>query len=93
MAVRKVFGAGVLEIMILLGRGYLMIAAVSCLLGSLFTWYAMKEWLQNFAFAVHLNISDFLMPMVAITSLVMATISYNCVKTSLVNPSKILKQS
>lgn len=93
MAVRKVLGASVINVTMLLARGYLVIACVSCLLGSLITWYAMNEWLQNFAFAIHLNKADFLIPMAAITSFVMVTISYSCIRTSLINPSTTLKQS
>jgi putative ABC transport system permease protein len=93
MAVRKILGASIMDVVFLLARGYFSIAFVSCMLGSLFTWYAMHKWLQNFAFTIHLDARDFLAPMVAITFVVMATISYACLKTSLINPSKTLKQS
>ena len=93
MAVRKILGASIVNVTILLAKGYLVIACFSCLLGSLITWYAMNEWLQNFAFAIDLNGTDFLIPMASITTIVIATISYSCVKTSLINPSVTLKQS
>ena len=93
MAVRKILGASVIDVTVLLARGYLTIACVSCLLGSLVTWYAMHEWLQNFAFTIQLSATDFLVPMGAVTFVVIATFSYSCVKTSLINPSTTLKQS
>ena len=93
MAVRKILGASVVNVTMLLARGYLVIACCSCLLGSLITWYAMSEWLQNFAFSIDLNGTDFLIPMASVTTFVIATISYSCIKTSLINPAITLKQS
>jgi putative ABC transport system permease protein len=93
MAVRKILGASIMDIVLLLARGYISIAFASCMLGSLFTWYAMHKWLQHFAFTIHLDARDFLAPMIAITFVVMATISYSCLKTSFINPSATLKQS
>jgi putative ABC transport system permease protein len=91
MAVRKVFGAGIFDVLVLLSRNYLRISLVSCLLGSLLAFYLMRDWLQNFAFAVHLGLSDFFIPCIAITCIVALTMGYNCFKTSFVNPSHSLK--
>lgn len=93
VAVRKVFGAGIVDVMLLLSRQYVSIAIISCLLGSIITFYVMKEWLQNFAFAIHLGPFDFLVPLVAITVLVIGTVSYNCLRTSILNPSHSLKHN
>jgi putative ABC transport system permease protein len=91
IAVRKVFGAGMLDVLLLLSKKYFGIAILSCLVGSLITFYVMDEWLQNFAFAIRLGIPDFLIPLSAITIIVVLTVSYNCLKTSLINPSQSLK--
>lgn len=93
VAVRKILGAGVKDVTLLLAKGYLSIACISCATGSLVTWYAMNEWLQNFAFAIQLNVNDFVFPMATIALIVMVTVSYSCVKASMTNPSIILKQS
>ena len=93
MAVRKVFGASIFDVLLLLSGNYLKISVVSCLLGSLLAFYLMSDWLQNFAFAVRLGLSDFFIPWIAITCIVALTVSYNCFKTSFVNPSHSLKNN
>ena len=93
VAVRKVFGAGIYDVLFLLSRNYLKISVLSCLLGSGLAFYLMHEWLQNFAFAIRLDFTDFLIPLAVITLIVALTLSYNCFRTSLVNPSHSLKQN
>lgn len=91
VAVRKVFGAGIFDVMLLLSQKYVGIAVISCVVGSIVTFYIMGEWLQNFAFAIRLRPLDFLVPLAAITVLVIGTVSYNCLRTSILNPSHSLK--
>ena len=91
MAVRKVFGAGIVDVLMLLSKSYVKIALVSCAFGSCVTFYVMREWLKNFAFSISLGWLDFLIPLTAITFIVMITVTYNCLRTSLINPSDTLK--
>jgi putative ABC transport system permease protein len=93
VAVRKIFGAGLADVLLLLSKKYVVIVLVSCLIGSTATFYIMRDWLQNFAFAIRLSPMDFLIPLIAILLLVTATILYNCLKTAIVNPSHSLKQN
>ena len=93
VAVRKVFGADIFDVLLLLSKNYLKISVISCLLGSLLAFYLMTEWLQNFAFAIRLGFADFFIPLIAITAVVTLTVSYNCCRTSLINPSHSLKHN
>ena len=68
MAVRKVFGADIFDVLLLLSKNYLKIGVISCPLGSLLVFYLMTEWLQNFAFAIRLGFADFFIPLLAITA-------------------------
>ena len=93
VAVRKVFGANIFDMLLLLSKNYLKISVISCLLGSLLTFYLMTDWLQNFAFVIRLGLADFLIPLIAIIAIVTLTVSYNCCRTSLINPSHSLKHN
>jgi putative ABC transport system permease protein len=93
VAIRKVFGAGVIDVLALLSGKYIRIVILSCLVGSAITFFIMRDWLQNFAFSIHLNAMDFVLPLVAIFGVVIATISYNCLKSSIINPSRSLQQT
>ncbi|HKZ37637.1 MAG TPA: FtsX-like permease family protein, partial [Chryseolinea sp.] len=91
IAVRKVFGATVRDVLLLLSKNYFKIALISCSAGSSLTFYVMNEWLANFAFAIRLGALDFLIPLLAITLIILCTISYNCIRTSFATSSKSLK--
>jgi putative ABC transport system permease protein len=91
IAVRKVFGATIRDVLILLSKNYFKIALISCSIGSCLTFYVMNEWLANFAFAIQLVAFDFLIPLIVITLIILCTISYNCIRTSIATPSKSLK--
>lgn len=91
VAVRKIFGARVYDVLLLLSTNYLKVTILSGLIGSALTFYLMQAWLQNFAFAVHIDFRDFLVPLATIIIISLLTISYNCLKVSLANPSQSLK--
>ena len=93
VAVRRIFGAGLIDVLMLLSGRYIVIVLASCLVGSAVTFYIMRDWLQNFAFAIHLTPLDFLIPLVTISMLVIATVFYNCLKTAIVNPAHSLKEN
>ncbi|HZB13390.1 MAG TPA: FtsX-like permease family protein, partial [Chryseolinea sp.] len=93
VAIRKIFGANIYSVLLLLSRSYLKISLVSGILGSFLTFYLMNAWLQNFAFAIRMDVLDFLIPLASIACIAGLTVSYNCLKTSLVNPSQSLKHS
>ncbi len=91
IAVRKVFGATIFDVLLLLSKNYFKIALISCSVGSCLTFYIMTEWLANFAFAIQLGALDLLIPLMGITLIILFTISYNCIRTSFSTPSKSLK--
>jgi putative ABC transport system permease protein len=93
VAVRRIFGAGVLDVLLLLAKRYVMITFLSCLIGAAVTFYIMQDWLQNFAFAIRLSPIDFLIPLVMIYILVIVTVFFNSVKTAVANPTHSLKQN
>jgi putative ABC transport system permease protein len=93
IAVRKVFGAHLYDVLILLSKNYIVISLFSSIIGSCIAFVIMDEWLQNFAFAIELGIWDFLLPMMIITFVVFVTVCYNCFRASSINPSHSLKQT
>jgi len=91
VAVRKVYGAEFRDVVVLLSRPYIIMTLLSSGIGSALSIYIMQRWLSNFAFSVELQVLDFVMPLMFILVIVLATLSYNCVKIAITNPSKSLK--
>jgi putative ABC transport system permease protein len=90
IAVRKVFGARTAQVVTWLAARYVRIVLISAVLGSVITFYAMQQWLQNFAFAVTPGAGDFIGPLLALLGITLMAVAYPCVKASWKNPARTL---
>jgi len=91
IGVRKVLGAGVLNLTLLLSRGFLILVLASSCLASVIGWWAMHHWLQNFSYRI--NIQWWMLAEAGFLVLVIAaiTISYHTIRLALANPAKNLR--
>jgi putative ABC transport system permease protein len=55
IGIRKVFGARIYDILILLNKEILKWIAVAFIIASPISWYAMQKWLENYAYKTSLN--------------------------------------
>jgi putative ABC transport system permease protein len=55
IGIRKINGAGIFEIVLLLNRDYLKWIAISFFVAAPLAWYAMNRWLGNFAYKTELS--------------------------------------
>ncbi|RYF57130.1 MAG: FtsX-like permease family protein, partial [Cytophagaceae bacterium] len=55
IGVRKVLGASVTSIVALLSRDFLKLVLIAIIIASPIAWYAMHQWLQNFAYKIELT--------------------------------------
>ncbi len=90
IGIRKVLGASVSSIVLLLTKEFTKWVLISNLIAWPFAYYAMNKWLQNFAY--HINISVWLFIISAGLTLVIAflTVSYQSIKAALANPVESL---
>ncbi|HEX3385996.1 MAG TPA: FtsX-like permease family protein, partial [Mucilaginibacter sp.] len=91
IGVRKVIGAKVSDIVIMLSKDVIGIVILSAIIAIPIAWIAMKNWLQNFAF--HIAISAWIFIIAAGITLLIAllTICYQAIKAALANPVKSLR--
>jgi putative ABC transport system permease protein len=55
VGIRKVLGAGVRDIVLLLSRSYLLLIALALVVAAPVVWYVMHSWLQDFAYRVSIE--------------------------------------
>jgi len=55
------------------------------------SWWVMHQWLQTFAYRIHLGIQVFLISAVSVLFITLVTISYQAIQAALVNPVKSLR--
>ncbi|WP_229317483.1 ABC transporter permease [Larkinella sp. C7] len=91
IGVRKVLGASVPNIVVLLSANFLKPVAIAMLIAFPIAWYAMNRWLQGFAYQVDLAWWVFAVAGLLTVVIALLTVSFQSVKAALMNPVKSLK--
>ncbi|UII77708.1 ABC transporter permease [Flagellimonas sp. HMM57] len=91
IGVRKVIGASVVNITILLTKDFLKLVGISFLIASPIAWYFIKSWLQDYPFKIDLDITFFLIAGLLATGIALLTVGGRTVKAATQNPIKSLR--
>jgi putative ABC transport system permease protein len=91
IGIRKVMGASVSNLFLLLNRGTIIMAAVSFIIAAPLAFYLVHQWLENFAYRIK---PDWvLFSLAAILAMVTAiiSVSYHTLKAATANPVDSLR--
>ena len=91
LGIRKVMGASVFSIINLVSKEYFILVTLAFIIGSPVAWYAMKQWLADFAFHIKLNPQTFIIAVVISLVLAIGTVSYFALKAARTNPVNALR--
>jgi putative ABC transport system permease protein len=91
IGIRKVLGASVLGIVSLLSRDFIKLVILSILIAVPVSWYAMNRWLEDFAYRIEIGADAFLLAGLAAVLIALITVSWQSVKTAMMNPVKSLR--
>ncbi len=91
IGIRKVMGADIRSIFILLNRQYVWLSLIAFILAIPFSWYVMDQWLSGFEFRISMGWELFAVSIAAGLLVALATVSYHAVRVSLINPADTLK--
>jgi len=91
IGIRKVLGASITGIVVLLSKDFLKLVGIAVLIASPVAWYLMHRWLQDFAYRVPISWTVFLITFVIALFIALFTISFQAIRTALANPVKSLK--
>ena len=91
IGIRKVLGASVSSIVLLVSKEFLWLMLIAVLIASPLAWMGMNKWLQNFAYRI--NVSAWVILLACILAFVVAfgTISLQAIRAALANPVKSLR--
>jgi putative ABC transport system permease protein len=91
IGIRRVFGASGSSIFVLLSKEFTKWVALSNLIAWPIAWYAMNQWLQNFAYRI--NISWWIFVFAGMMALLIAllTVSWQAVRVATANPVQALR--
>ncbi|GAB3525094.1 permease prefix domain 2-containing transporter [Emticicia fontis] len=91
IGVRKVLGASVSSILVLLSKDFLKLVVVAIIVATPIAWWAMDSWLQNFEFKIQIGWGVFVLTGFLMAVLAILTVSFQSLKAALINPVKTLK--
>ena len=85
-------GGSVTEIVRLLSGSFIRVVMIAAVLALPLAWWAMTEWLSNYAVRIDLNVWIFVVPVAAITLIALVTVSFQTFRSAIANPVTSLKQ-
>jgi putative ABC transport system permease protein len=91
IGLRKVSGAVVTEIIIMLNREFIKWVFISLFFALPIAWYAMHKWLQGFAYKTELNWWIFALAAVMIIGIAFITVSWQSWRAATRNPVQALR--
>ena len=91
IGVRKVLGASVQSISLLISKEFLFLVVIAILIATPLAWIVMNQWLNGFPYRMHIQLWMFIL--VAFTALVIAmvTIAVNTIRAAMQNPVNSLR--
>ena len=91
IGIRKVLGASVGEIVRMLYREFAVLILVAFVLATPLAWYAVRLWLQSYAFRVDVQWWLFFMPFAIVLLIALLTVSVQSIRAAVANPVKSLR--
>ncbi|MBL6447911.1 ABC transporter permease [Fulvivirga sp. 29W222] len=91
IGIRKVLGASMGQLVLMLNGNFSKLILFSCILALPLAWYAMDQWLEQFAYKVTIGWPVFVLTGVMALIISWLTVSYQSIKAALVNPIETLK--
>lgn len=91
IGIRKVLGATVRGVVVLLSKDFIKLVFVSLVLASPVAWCLMSEWLQSFSYRIDIRWWMFALAGILTVLLAAFTVSLQAVKAALANPAKNLR--
>ena len=91
IGVRKVLGASVSNIVVLLTKNFLKLILLSTIVAFPLAWWAMHLWLEDFAYRVNIGWWIFILSGASALLIALTTISFQAIKAAIANPIKSLR--
>jgi putative ABC transport system permease protein len=91
IGIRKVLGASVSRVVLLLSKDFLRLVLIAALIAVPIAWYGVSMWLEDFAYQVSFSGWTFLIVGAAALLIALLTVVFQSVKAALANPAECLR--
>ena len=91
ISVRKVLGASISSIVVLLSKDFTKLLSISILVASPLAYFVMNKWLQNFAYQADQGLFPFMIAGILAFAIAMSTVGFQAIKAAMMNPVDALR--
>jgi hypothetical protein len=91
IGIRKVLGASVGQVWVLLSRDFVLLVIISCCIAALPAFYFLQHWLEKYEYRITIGPGVFIAATLLALIITVITISFQSVKAALADPVKSLK--
>jgi putative ABC transport system permease protein len=92
IGIRKVLGATVRDIVLLLGRDFVWLVGLAFVIAAPVAWIFMHRWLEDYAYRISFGPGLFVVSAFSLLVITLATVSWHSVRAALANPVESLRQ-
>lgn len=92
ISIRKVFGAREIQLVVHLGKTYVLLICIAFIVAIPFSYYAAGQWLETFPYRTDVSLMLFLKAAAGILAISMITVGIQSLKAARTNPVKALKE-
>ncbi|MEO8710565.1 MAG: ABC transporter permease [Parafilimonas sp.] len=91
IGIRKVLGASVQQIWLLLSKDFIVLVLISCLIAAPISFYFLHNWLLNYDYRISIGAGVFVLGGLMTLLITIITISFQAIKAAIANPAKSLR--
>ncbi|MEO6231929.1 MAG: ABC transporter permease [Ferruginibacter sp.] len=91
IGIRKVLGASVSQVWMLLSKDFIVLVFISCVIASPIAYYFLHDWLMNYNYRINIGAGVFLASALMAVIITIFTISFQAIKAAVANPVNSLR--
>ena len=91
IGIRKVLGASVTQVWLLLSKDFIVLVLISCVIASPVALCFLKNWLQKYDYRISIGASVFIISAMMAILITIITVSFQAIKAAIANPVKSLR--
>jgi ABC-type antimicrobial peptide transport system permease subunit len=90
IGIRKVLGASVRQMVVLLSKDFLLLVGASCVIASPVAWYFLHQWLAGYYYRIAINPLVFVVAAMMAMVITALTVGFQAIRSALMNPVRSL---
>ena len=91
IGIRKVVRASVSNLVILLSKDFFQLVLIAFLIAFPISWWMMSQWLQGYAYSIHVSAGVFIIAGCSILIITIMTVSFQAIRAAMANPANSLR--